>query len=130
MRRVFLDANILFSAAWRERAGLLALWKLPETRLLTSGYAAEEARRNLDTPVRLSRLARLLATVEIVAEAPSQELPAGVRLPDKDQPILGAALSAGATHLLTGDLRDFGPLLGRRVGGLRIETPEAFLRST
>ncbi len=29
MRRVFLDANILFSAAYREKAGLLRLWRLP-----------------------------------------------------------------------------------------------------
>jgi len=129
MRRVFLDANVLFSAAYRDGAGLLDLWKLPQTRLVTSGYAAEEARRNLDTPERLSRLARLLASVEIVAEAPNEKLPEGIRLPEKDEPILRAALSAGATHILTGDLRDFGPLLGRRVGGLRIETPGAFMRS-
>ena len=129
MRRVFLDANVLFSAAYRDGAGLLDLWKLSETRLVTSGYAAEEARRNLDTPERLSRLARLLASVEIVAEAPSHELPPGIRLPEKDEPILRAALSARATHLLTGDLRDFGPLLGRRFGSLRVETPGAFLRS-
>jgi predicted nucleic acid-binding protein len=129
MKRVFLDANVQFSAAYRDGAGLLDLWNLSETQLVTSGYAAEEARRNLDTPERLSRLGRLLASVEIVAEAPNQKLPAGIRLPEKDEPILRAALSAGATHLLTGDLRDFGPLLGRRVGGLRIETPGAFLRS-
>jgi hypothetical protein len=129
MRRVFLDANVLFSAADREGAGLLELWKLPDTRLLTSGYAAEEARRNLDTPERVSRLERLLGSVELVAEAPGQQLPEGIRLPEKDEPILRAALSAGATHLLTGDPRDFGSLLGRRVGGVRVETPGAFLRS-
>lgn len=129
MARVFLDANVLFSAAWREGAGLLALWKRADVRLVTSGYAAEEARRNLDTPHRRSRLEELLASVEIVAEAPGELLPGSVRLPAKDEPILRAALAAGATHLLTGDLRDFGHLLGRRLGGVRIQTPGEFLRS-
>jgi predicted nucleic acid-binding protein len=129
MLRVFLDANVLFSAAYREGAGLLELWKIPDVRLLTSGYAAEEARRNLDSPKQLSRLARLLEAVEIAVEAPGQRLPPAVRLPEKDEPILRAALAAGATHLLTGDLRDFGPFLGRKVGSLRIQTPGAFLRS-
>jgi predicted nucleic acid-binding protein len=129
MRRVFLDANVLFSAAYREGAGLLALWELPDTGLLTSGYAAEEARRNLDSAERRVRLENLLDAVEIVPEAPHQPLPAGVRLPENDQPILRAALAAGATHLLTGDLRDFGHLLDRKAHGVRIQTPGAFLRS-
>ncbi len=64
-----------------------------------------------------------------VAETPGQKLPPRVRLPEKDEPILRAALAAGATHLLTGDLHDFGPLLGRKVGALRIQTPGVFLRS-
>jgi len=66
MLRVFLDANVLFSAAYREKAGLLALWEIPGAHLLTSGYAAEEARRNLDTPERRARLEELLEAVEIV----------------------------------------------------------------
>jgi predicted nucleic acid-binding protein len=130
MRRVFLDANVLFSAAYRENAGLLELWKLSDTHLLTSRYAAEEALRNLDSRERRSRLARLLEEVELVPEALAEKLPAGVRLPEKDRPILQAALAAGATHLLTGDLRDFGPLFGRQVGGIRITTPGAFLRAS
>ena len=129
MLRVFLDANVLFSAAYREGAGLLELWKIPDLRLLASGYAAEEARRNLDFSEQLSRLARLLESVEIVAETPGQTLPPGVRLREKDEPILRAALAAGASHLLTGDLRDFGHLIGRKVGSLRIQTPGDFLRS-
>lgn len=129
MLRVFLDANVLFSAAWREGAGLLALWRRADVTLVTSGYAAEEARRNLDTPDRRSRLEGLLASVEIVAESPGQALPRDVRLPEKDEPILRAAMAAGATRLVTGDLRDFGRLLGRRVGRMKVQTPGEFLRS-
>ena len=118
MRRVFLDANILFSAAYRDGAGLRKLWGLPNVVLLTSGYAVEEARRNLDTPERRERLEGLLVAVQIVMEAPRTPSPDGARLPEKDQPILRAAIAAGATHLLTGDLRDFGHLFGHRVGGV------------
>jgi len=128
MLRVFLDANVLFSAAYREGAGLQALWKNTDLELITSGYAAEEARRNLDTDERRSRLAELLSAVRVESEAPLLPLPAGIRLAEKDAPILRAAIAAGATHLLTGDLRDFGHLLGRRVAGIEIQTPGDFLR--
>lgn len=128
MLRVFLDANVLFSAAYREGAGLLALWKLPDVQLLTSGYAAEEARRNLDMADQRSRLEQLLASVQIESESPRTPLPREVRLPENDEPILRAAIAAGSTHLLTGDLRDFGHLLGRLVGGLKVQTPGEFLR--
>ncbi len=44
---MFLDANVLFSAAYRERSGLRRLWELERVQLVTSGYAAAEAHRNL-----------------------------------------------------------------------------------
>ncbi|MGH9317667.1 MAG: PIN domain-containing protein [Thermoanaerobaculia bacterium] len=128
MIRVFLDANVLFSAAYREGAGLARLWALPEVELLTSGYAAEEARRNLDSPSAKARLESLLGTIEVVAEAPSVALPRSVKLPEKDRPILKAAVAARATHLLTGDVRDFGHLFGKRVRGVFVQTPAEFLR--
>jgi predicted nucleic acid-binding protein len=128
MRRVSLDANVLFSAAYRDGAGLLALWKLSDVERITSAYAAEEARRNLDTAERRSRLEDLLASVRLVAEAAGRTLPEDVRLPEKDVPILLAAMAAGATHLLTGDLRDFGHLLGRRVGGILVQMPGEFFK--
>jgi hypothetical protein len=128
MLRVFLDANVLFSAAYRDGAGLIAIWKLSNVERITSAYAAEEARRNLDTAERRSRLEELLTSVRLVAEAAGRTLPEGVRLREKHVPILLAAMAAGPTHLLTGDLRDFGHLLGRRVGGILIQTPGEFLK--
>jgi hypothetical protein len=128
MRRVFLDANVLFSAAYRDGAGLLAIWKLSNVERITSTFAAEEARRNLDAAERRSRLEELLTSVRLVAEAAGRTIPEDARLPGKDVPILLAAMAAGTTHLLTGDLRDFGHLLGRRVGGILVQTPGAFLK--
>ena len=128
MKRVFLDANVLFSAAYRKDAGLLRLWDLAGTDLLTSAYAAEEARRNLDSPEQRMRLEALLARIEIVPES-TASLPSGLRLPEKDQPILKAALAAGATHLVTGDVKDFGRFFGKKALGILIVTPSDLLRS-
>ena len=129
MSRAFLDANVLFSAAYRENAGLLALWRLPETDLLASGYAIEEARRNLESSQARARLDELLTGVQTVVECADLHLPHSVRLAEKDRPILAAAIAAGATHLITGDLKDFLPLLGRRVAGVLVQTPADFLKS-
>ena len=64
--RVFLDANILVSAAWRPDSGLLALWTLTDVTLLTSAYAIVEADRNMRTPEQRTRLHRLVQRVGIV----------------------------------------------------------------
>ena len=129
MDLVFLDANILFSAAYRSDAGLKRLWKLPGARLITSAYAAEEARRNLGYPEQREDLAGLLDSVEVVTTALPTEhlLYSSVKLPEKDRPILLAAIGAGATHLLTGDFRHFGPYYGERIQGVLILPPGDYL---
>jgi predicted nucleic acid-binding protein len=125
--RAFLDANVLFSAAYREESGLLRLWRIPGAILVTSAYAAEEARRNLASADQLARLEDLLAQTRIVPES-NVPMPAGVRLPDKDHPILKAAIATGATHLVTGDVKDFGLYFRRRIGGVLVVTPADFIR--
>ncbi len=130
MDRVFLDANVLFSAAYGS-PGLRRLWaQAAEGRclLLTSGQAVEEARRNLDTPTQQRRLARLVRQVEIVPQP--VELSCPLQLPPEDRLIFLAAAAAGATHLLTGDLRHFGSYYGRRVQGVLVLRPAAYLSSS
>jgi len=107
---------------------LLRLWKLKDVKLLTSSYAAGEARINLETLARQQRLESLLQSVRLVAEPGDLALPAGVSLPPKDRPILLAAIAAEATHLLTGDRRDFGRYFGRSPGGVRVMRPGDYLR--
>ncbi|MDI6711392.1 MAG: PIN domain-containing protein [Bacillota bacterium] len=124
MPRLFLDANVLFSAAYGSR-GLLRLWESArsgEVTLLTSGYAVEEARRNLRHPDQWRRLAELLSDVSVVGEAPP-DASCPAMLPEKDRPLLLAAIAAGATHFLTGDLRHFGRYRNQAVAGVRICTP-------
>jgi len=91
---------------------------------MTSDYAAQEATLNLAEKDQRARLERLLEKVRLItAVAP---LPPGVRLPEKDQPILQAALQAGATHLLTGDKEHFGSHFGRRLGGVLVLPPAEY----
>lgn len=128
MDRLFLDANILFSAAYRPDAGVTRLWTLPDPVLLTSDYAIEEARRNLSELDQLERLDELLQSVErIPAVSQDPQLRADIKLREKDWPILGGAVAAGATHLITGDVTDFGAYFGKKFLGVMILPPAEYL---
>jgi len=119
--RVFLDANILFSAAWKEGADAALLFELAAAgfcKLTTSRLAVEEARRNIarKRPERLPPLERF-AELALIGREPGAShlaLARAHRLPDKDIPILAAAIAQGADLLVTGDRRDFGHLYGSR----------------
>jgi predicted nucleic acid-binding protein len=126
--RVFLDANILVSAAWRSDSGLLALWELPDVTLLTSAYAIVEADRNVETSEQRTRLHRLAQRLEIVDEPRSTRLPAEIRLPGKDVPILMAAIESAASYLLTGDREHFGAYFDKTIEGVRILRPAIYLK--
>jgi uncharacterized protein len=128
--RLFLDANVLFSAAYREDAGVARLWSLTRIVLVTSTYAVEEAERNLATADRRSRLHELLASMESVQ---GSILPLsdrhGIDLPDKDWPILGGAVAAGATHLITGDVKHFGQYFGTHLLGILVLPPALYIKN-
>ncbi len=65
----------------------------------------------------------------MVPEAPAGlALPRGVKLPEKDIPVVRAALNAGVTHLLTGDKTHFGRYFGKKVAGLLILRPADYLK--
>jgi predicted nucleic acid-binding protein len=127
MDRIFLDANVLFSAACRSDAKLLKLWKLNNVRLCTSRYALGEARINLPEEDQRLRLDDLSGLIHLF-EAGQKALPQGIFLLEKDVPILLAAIEARATHLLTGDVRHFGLYLGKEIEGILIALPGTYLR--
>lgn len=130
MDRVFLDANILFSAAYRPYAGLRQLWEVPDVELVTSAYAVEEARRNLDRPEQRVALQVLLQSMEVLAASPRDPpITVPIELAEKDRPILAMAVAARATHLLTGDVQHFGRYYGQTVAGVHILPPAAYLRA-
>jgi predicted nucleic acid-binding protein len=128
---LFLDACVLFSfsAAYNQTSPLRRLWELPDTVLLSSRYAVAEAERNISAlrPDRLDDLEQLASKLKLVevARIPLPEQAAS--LPEKDTPILLAALNAKATHLLTADKKHFGALCGQTVGGVLILTPGEYL---
>mgnify|MGYP002777008988 CR=1 FL=1 len=130
MEQVFLDANVLFSAAYK-KTRLRTLWNLPDVTLLTSSYAVAEAETNLakERASSLVELEQLLVQVTIVTTPKRQTLPLEITLEKKDQPILLAAIDARATHLLTGDLKHFGHLFGVCVEGVLILTPAQYFLS-
>jgi len=120
MLRVFLDANVLFSAsnATSNIARLIA--RVTETGLaVTSDFAAEEARRNvlLKRPAWAEALGTLMGRVQVVASV-QFDLP--VELDEKDRPILCTAIRTGCHYLATGDRRHFGHLYDHTVEGVTI----------
>ena len=130
MDRLFLDACVLFSAAYTPTSPLRKLWKIGGVALLASELVIEEARRNLAAlrPDRLDDLWRLAGKLERVTAIVTKVPPEAKRLPDKDLPVLLAALAGCATHLLTVDKKHFGALFGKTVGPLVILPPGDYLR--
>ena len=127
MDRLFLDANVLFSAAYKPDSRLLQLWKLKDAVLCSSRYALEEARCNLHVEVQQRALRNLSGTLQLF-EAADHPLPRGLSLPDKDAPIFLAAFAARATHLLTGDVQHFGKYFGGRFEGVAIMLPGQYFK--
>jgi uncharacterized protein len=127
MDRLFLDANVLFSASYKADSGLLQLWKFKDVLLCSSRYALEEARINLADQGQRKRLNKLSEILHLF-EAGSRKPPRGISLAEKDMPILLAAIEARATYLLTGDIRHFGPHFGKQVESVRIALPGEYLR--
>ncbi len=131
--RIFLDANVLFSAAYLGRSRTRGIFRLAEAgtcELIASAYAVDEARRNLARkyPGREAELERLLGRVSICAE-PSAEFArwaTGLGIPAKDAPIIAAAAQAAADWLVSGD-GGFAPVYGRKLRGVEVMLPAVAL---
>lgn len=129
--RVFLDANIIFSASYAPGHDFLQFWREPNVVCLTSFYAADEVRRNCIDASHLRRCENLLEQTHLVSDATGFQPPPRFDLPVKDRPILAAALQAGADYLITGDKAHFGKWTSEpiptAVGTLIIMRPRPFL---
>lgn len=127
MKRLFLDANVLFTAAHNangKAALLLSLGEQGIVELYSSDYAKDEASRNLTRkyPNCTARFDAIMAIVTLITGHSLRACPAG--LPEKNWPIYRAAHACQADVLVTGDLRDFGTLMNQpeRTDGLVIQT--------
>lgn len=132
--RLFIDANILFTAAHNPNGKAALVIELGQAGLwqvASSAYALEEARRNLARkfPDGLARLDTLAQSLRLSPDAADTDCPEG--LPAKDCPIYRAAHACRADVLLTGDLHDFGFLMNDRnkAGGLLVQTVADFLNA-
>ena len=118
--RVFLDANVLFSASRADsNIARLVDWLSERGTGVSSDLAVEEARRNLalKRPRWLSELERIQTLLEIV---PSASFALPVALDAKDAPLLCSAVVAKCNYFVTGDRRDFGHLYHRSVVGVEV----------
>jgi predicted nucleic acid-binding protein len=118
--RIFLDANILFSAAKSNGAVRDLLHRLQQSghELGADAYVAAEARRNLShkESEALETLEALIARLEVASFQPGNSLPDAARvLPEKDQPVLAAAIRMRCAALVTGDRTHFSVLYGKSV---------------
>jgi predicted nucleic acid-binding protein len=124
---IFLDANVLISAAWKEGSEIALIWKMEGVRLIASNYVMGEVQRNLHEVSQIERLRGLMRSVQIVSFEKPLEIPEAIALPEKDHPILAGAIQAKADHLLSGDRKHFGPWYGTIIGGVRITAPTELL---
>lgn len=132
--RVFLDANILFTAAHNpggKAAFVIEPGRAGHFQLVTSEYAREEASRNLSAkyPSCLPSLEDLLRHITITPTNPGAPCP--TLLAAKDCAIFQAAATCHATHILTGDMKHFGALMNRPEDSfsITIQTVAGFLTS-
>lgn len=127
---LFLDANVLFSAAYRENSGLKRFWELPQVKLMSSDYAVTEAERNLYLDEQKIRLSHLMTSMELVTHYTLDNIPYDIILREKDRPILAAAITANANYLITGDVRDFGKLFFKKCVNVMILPPSEYFKIT
>lgn len=130
MDGLFLDANVLVSAAWKANSRMQRFWILENIELLTSGYAIRETRRSLRNREQIDRFHSLTTCLRIIEDGTYEHirLPNWLSIREKDIPIIQAAIAAQATHLITGDVRDFGDYFGQTIAGVEIIRPTEYLR--
>ena len=126
--RIFLDANILFSAAKSAGAVCAFLGQLRAMGhvLVADGYVVGEAKRNLEAkfPEALEDFTTLLVDIEATPGA-SMILPkmTAPNLPEKDRPVLAASIQHRCEVLMTGDKAHFGSFYGQCIEGVTIQSP-------
>ena len=122
MIRVFLDANVLFSASnGGSNIARLVHLLIQHEEVITSDFATEEVRRNvrLKRPAWAKNFDAFISQVQVV---PSIQFDLPVELSNKDQPILCTAIRCGCQYLATGDRKDFGHLYDHTIEGVTIIT--------
>ena len=133
--RIFLDANVLFSAAKSDGAvrQLVSLLLRARHQCCVDSYVIEEAGRNLlaKAPDGVSVLDTLLLTrLYVAAVQPGRaDIESLASLPQQDRPVLAAAIRLGCEALVTGDRTHFGFAYGKKLGGVAIHSPRSIVEA-
>ncbi len=128
--RIFLDANVLFSAAKSDGAVAELVKRLLQAghECCADSYVIEEARRTLaaKAPSGVAALDALLERLRI-ASAVTAQVDTDVIdwLPEKDRPVLGSAIRMRCAALVSGDRTHFGAGYGKSFGGVTIYSPRS-----
>lgn len=125
--RIYLDANVLYSASLNENSRFLDFWRLRNVTPVTSQYAVGEVTRNLRFYGHDSRFESLLVRTQIISDADVRLIPSDITLVAKDAPILAAAISASVDYLVTGDKNHFAHLYRTTIAGTYLISPADFL---
>ncbi len=126
--RVFLDANVLFSAAKPgSNIHRLITTATNHSYLVTSDLAFEEARRNILVK-RAAWSATFYELVKPIELAPTALFELPVFLEEKDRPILCSAIRSRCEYLVTGDFKHFGALItaGESIRGVTVISMKQF----
>ncbi len=128
--RVFLDANVLFSAAKSDGAVRQLVVRLAKEghQCLADTYVLAEARRNLlsKEPTATSALDGLLQWIPVHPAQSRTALIATISwLPDRDRPVLAAAIRLRCDVLVTGDRTHLGAGYGQTFGGVTLHSPRS-----
>jgi predicted nucleic acid-binding protein len=135
--KIFLDSNVLLSGLLSDKGpprmilDLLTL-NLPILCGATGRYNIIEVERNLKKkmpeaiPLYHQYVPKLgLEVVELPSRETVTEMVGAVA--DKDIPVLASAIACSADCLITGDIRDFGPLKHSKRYSLTIVSPSEFI---
>lgn len=125
--KVFLDANVIFSASLPKAGGARALL-FEAARCGAICVASErvlgEVERNLmsKAPQGMTDFPHMAARIVLVPEPANAAVEAAQEagIVAKDAPVLAAALQCGADWFVTGDMRHFGHLVGSRLEGVLV----------
>lgn len=129
--RIFLDANVLFSAARASGAmrQLLHALKNHGHALVAEEYVYQEARRNLAAKAGAVALQDLDAILNVIELRGTKRIISAAQardaqwLPEKDRPVLLAAIALRCDALVTGDKTHFGAGYGKSFAGVTLYSP-------
>jgi uncharacterized protein len=126
--RIFLDANIIFSAANPSGSirQLLNIVRAAGHQCWADEHVIREAHRNLflKQRARVAGLERLLTEIHCATKLPDLPLDRlEAPLPENDRRVLAAAIALECDALVSGDQTHFGPLYGKTVNGVKIYSP-------